>query len=272
MASMAMFTYTETLKILQKWGPGCHFFENGLDSDIDKLAKMLVDQGPILALFAEFPSNPLLRSVNLPRLRALADDIVNVEVIQYTDIVVSGFTGIFSGDANVMGGSLVLNPQGRDFKRRIWRINANTEAVCNFLCSRSIAGGNTSPDTVIKQVFHPKYSTPENYERCRKKKGEDEEGGYGGLFSLTFTSRAASEAFFDALQCFKGPSLGTNFTLACPYTILAWHYGELDWAAGFGVEAGLVRVSVGMEDKDDLLKLFEVALNAAQIQAQGESQ
>jgi hypothetical protein len=44
------------------------------------------------------------------------------------------------------------------------------------------------------------------------------------------------------------------------------HYGELDWAAGFGVEAGLVRVSVGMEDKEDLLKLFEVAMNAAQIQ------
>jgi cystathionine gamma-synthase len=167
--------------------------------------------------------------------------------------------------------AIYLERNSRDFKRRIWRINTNTEAVCDFLCSRSIAGGDTSPDAVIKQVFYPKYSTPENYERCRKKKGEDEEGGYGGLFSLTFTSRAASEAFFDALQCFKGPSLGTNFTLACPYTILA-HYGELDWAAGFGVEVGLVRVSVGMEDKEDLLKLFEVALNAAQIQAQVASQ
>ena len=38
--------------------------------------------------------------------------------------------------------------------------------------------------------------------------------------------------------------LATNFTLACPYTILA-HYGELDWEAGFSVEAGLVRVSLG---------------------------
>jgi cystathionine gamma-synthase len=56
-----------------------------------------------------------------------------------------------------------------------------------------------------------------------------------------------------------------------PLTTLA-HYGELEWAAGFGAEAGLVRVSVGMEDKDDDLKLFEVALNAARIQAQVESQ
>ena len=169
--------------------------------------------------------------------------------------------------------AIYLERNSRDFKRRIWRINANTEAICDFLRSRSVDGGNTSPSAVIKQLFYPKYSTPENYECCRKKKKrgeeeeEEEEGGYGGLFSLTFTSRAASEGFFDALQCFKGPSLGTNFTLACPYTILA-HYGELDWAAEFGVEAGLVRISIGMEDKEDLLARFEAALRAAEIQAQ----
>lgn len=173
--------------------------------------------------------------------------------------------------------AIYLERNSRDFKRRVWRINANTEVVCDFLRSHSVVGGNTSPSTVIKQVFYPKYNTPENYECCRKKRtggeeeeDEDEEGGYGGLFSLTFTSRAASEGFYDALQCFKGPSLGTNFTLACPYTILA-HYGELDWAAGFGVEAGLVRVSLGMEDKEDLLARFEVALRAAEIQAQVQS-
>ena len=168
--------------------------------------------------------------------------------------------------------AIYLERNSRDFKRRVWRINANAEVVCDFLRLHSVAGGNTAPTAVIKQVFYPKYSTPENYEYCRKKKrtgGEEdgeEEGGYGGLFSLTFTSRAASEGFFDALQCFKGPSLGTNFTLACPYTILA-HYGELDWAAGFGVEAGLVRVSLGMEDEEDLLARFQVALRAAEIRA-----
>ena len=33
----------------------------------------------------------------------------------------------------------------------------------------------------------------------------------------------------------QGPGFGTNFTLACPYTLLA-HYHELDWAASCGVE------------------------------------
>ena len=75
---------------------------------------------PILALFTEFPSNPLLRSANLPRLRALADkydflividetigNFVNVEVLPYADIVVSSLTKIFSGASNVMGGRYI---------------------------------------------------------------------------------------------------------------------------------------------------------------------
>jgi cystathionine gamma-synthase len=94
----------------------------------------------------------------------------------------------------------------------------------------------------IKEVFYPKSITPENYLSCKLL-----EGGFGGLFSLTFTSPAASQAFFDNMPFQKGPSLGTNFTLACPYTILA-HYFELEWAAEYGVKEGLVRTSVGMEE------------------------
>ncbi|KAF7763434.1 hypothetical protein Agabi119p4_7971 [Agaricus bisporus var. burnettii] len=309
------FPYTDTLKVLRKWGPGAHFLGNGLDEDIDALEKLLESESksdpskpPVLALFAEFPSNPLLRSANLPRLRALADkydflivvdetigNFVNVDVLKYTDIVVSSLTKVFSGSSNVMGGSLVLNPQSRhytalksqlsetyedtyfdedavymernsrDFKRRIKIIDDNTTAVCEFLRSRSVVGGSTSSQTAIKNVFYPKYITRENYDVCRVKPSPSlpSGGGFGGLFALTFTSPSASEAFFDALQVQKGPSLGTNFTLACPYTILA-HYAELDWAEEFGVERGIVRVSVGMEERDTLLDVFGNALKVAE--------
>lgn len=118
------FPYTDTLKILEKWGPGCHFFGHGLDNDIDDLEVLLQEQSakdpskpPILALFTEIPSNPLLRCADLPRLRALADkydflividetigNFVNVEVLPYADIVVSSLSKVFSGDSNVMGG------------------------------------------------------------------------------------------------------------------------------------------------------------------------
>jgi cystathionine gamma-synthase len=117
------FPYTDTLKILQKWGPGCHFFGNGSDADIDDLEAILESSStspPVQALFTEFPSNPLLRCANLPRLRALADkydfllvidetigNFVNVQVMPYADILVSSLSKIFSGDANVMGGRCV---------------------------------------------------------------------------------------------------------------------------------------------------------------------
>ncbi|TFK38027.1 pyridoxal phosphate-dependent transferase [Crucibulum laeve] len=308
------FPYTDTLKILQKWGPGCHFLGFGVDSDIDELEKILAEESardptkpPVLALFTEFPSNPLLRSANLPRLRGLADkydflividetigNFVNVEVIPYADVMVSSLTKVFSGASNVMGGSLVLNPKGRhypalkshlntnfedvyfnedaiymernsrDFKRRVRIIDTNAEAVCDFLRTYSIAGGSTASSTAIKEVFYPKYVSRDHYELCRiKDSDEDRAGGFGGLFSLTFTSKACSEAFFDTLPCYKGPSLGTNFTLACPFTILA-HYWELEWAAQYGVEEGLVRISVGMEDTQQLLRSFEMALKAAE--------
>jgi cystathionine gamma-synthase len=109
---------------------------------------------------------------------------------------------------------------------------------------------------IVKQVYYPKYISPELYRACKKP-----EGGYGGLFSLSFHSESAAERFYDGLKIAKGPSLGTNFTLACPYTLLA-HYNELDWAASYGVERGLVRVSVGLEDIRELLTKFQVALDA----------
>ena len=157
--------------------------------------------------------------------------------------------------------AIYMERNSRDFKQRIRLIDTNAEAICDFLRRRSLAGGASSP--AIKEVFYPKYITPENYNHCRIKDLDGNAvGGYGGLFSLTFTSLKASSAFFDALTCYKGPSLGTNFTLACPYTILA-HFAELGWAAEFGVEEGLVRISVGTEDTDVLLRDFEVALAAA---------
>ena len=72
---------------------------------------------PVLALFTEFPSNPLLRSPNLPRLRGLADrydflividetigNFANVDVFPYADVLASSLSKSFSGVGNVMGG------------------------------------------------------------------------------------------------------------------------------------------------------------------------
>lgn len=155
-----------------------------------------------------------------------------------------------------------MERNSRDFKRRIQIIDENTEVLCDLLRSRSVVGGVET--SAIKDILYPKWSSRENYDKCRVK-GPDGSftGGFGGLFSVTLTSAAASRDFFDALPINKGPSLGTNFTLASPYTILA-HFEELEWAASYDVESGLVRVSVGMEDKERLFEIFEKGLLAAE--------
>ena len=142
-----------------------------------------------------------------------------------------------------------MERNSRDFITRIRQINDNAEAICKIL--------QTHP--LINEVYYPKYNpTAHFYEECRTPNG-----GYGGLLSFTFHKIEAAIAFFDAIETAKGPSLGTNFTLVSPYVLLA-HFYELDWAAGFGVPGDLIRVSVGLEDEEDLKKRFFNALRAAE--------
>ncbi|KAF2000996.1 cystathionine gamma-synthase [Amniculicola lignicola CBS 123094] len=236
------FPYIDTLKIVEKFGPGCVFYGLGSSEELDDLEKRLESGERFLALFTEFPGNPLLMSPDLERIHKLADqydfcvvvdetigNFLNVNVLPFADIVVSSLTKAFSGDSNVMGGSLILNPKGkkydllkrtfendyednhwaedsiflernsRDFVSRIERINTNADAICNVLLSHPR----------VKQVNYPKHSpTRSNYEKCRTPNG-----GYGGLLSATFYTKKDAIAFFDNLDTVKGPSLGTNFTL-----------------------------------------------------------
>lgn len=175
--------------------------------------------------------------------------------------------------------AVFMERNSRDFASRVTKMNRTTEALCDYLQSRSLASTSPSKDPsalVLKQVYYPKFVLRDLYEDCRigspqqiarSGKGprplDPDEGGYGMLFTVTFVSEQASEAFYDALPISKGPSLGTNFTLASPYAILA-HYFELDWAAQFGVEKGLVRVSVGLEDVEVLISGFGKALDKAE--------
>lgn len=283
------FPYTDTLKILQKWGAGVLFLGKGDDDDLDDLEKRLKSGERFLALFTEFPSNPLLKSPDMHRIRKLADEykfavvvdetvgnFLNIHVLPYADVVVSSLTKVFSGDSNVMAGSLVLNPRSsfyelfkrcmgeiyednfwaedalflernsRDLEDRSALINKNAEAVAELFLESDL----------IKDVFYPKLvPSRKNYDACRI-----ESGGYGGLMSIVFKDPKDAPVFFDAVNIAKGPSLGTNFTLTCPYTIIA-HYLELDFVEKYGVDKYLVRISIGLEDSKTLINVFTTALD-----------
>jgi cystathionine gamma-synthase len=142
----------------------------------------------------------------------------------------------------------VILDRARSFPERMRRHNSNGLTIAERL--RRHPG--------VERVWYPKWEFSEVYEAVRKP-----EGGWGSL--VTFLPRDAakkSPLIYDALEVCKGPSLGTVFTLACPFTLLA-HYTELEWAEACGVSRNLIRLSVGLEDVDELWGRIVRALDAA---------
>lgn len=163
--------------------------------------------------------------------------------------------------------AVVMEHNSRGYLHRLDVTNKNTRILAEYLRSRSISGNaSDSAKLVIKDVFYPKWTTRENYEMCRRPGLPTDTFGY--VFTLSFTSNEASKVFYSTLKCAKGPSIGADFTLAVLYTILV-HSHELHRVADFGLEEGMVRVSVGVEDADVLLGWFKEALDAAEKTVRG---
>lgn len=283
------FPYVDVLKVQQEFGSGVEFFPVADAAALARVAD-LAASGGIAAVFAEIPSNPLLACVPVdtlaPRLRAagvplVLDDtvatVINLDALAVADLVTTSLTKAFSGTGDVIAGALTVNPaspwhnhfrkslaaaeaghtwlcaedaivleaNSRDFADRVLRMNAAAEALTGFL--------STHP--AVEKVWYPE--SPAQFGRMARK-----ESGRGCLFSFLLRDEKTAAAFYDALEVSKGPSLGTNFTLCCPYTLLA-HYQELGWAADCGVPRHLLRVSAGLEDPEELVRRFSAALESA---------
>jgi len=296
------FPYLDTLKLNSRTEicpDGAEFFGFGDENDLSHLEAMLQKQRQrgknYCALFTEVPSNPLLQCPDLHRLRRLADEydfclviddtisnFLNVELLRsgLADAVCSSLTKLVSGRGDVIGGSLVTNPhtgRGRwmqrdfddhnlqtggmyvadahallcnstDFAERNRRINETSEGLADWLVEH--------PD--VHRVYYPKQSAP--LYRSVVQPG----GGYGGLLSILLHPHMCQRSFYDALDVAKGPSLGTDFTLVCPYTLLA-HYHELDFAMHYNVAPNLLRIAVGLEDLDSLKDKFQSAFDRCRL-------
>lgn len=277
------FPYTDTLKILEKFGSGTVFLPHGGDEDLDKLRGIL-EQEEIAGIFCEFPGNPLLKTPDLPALRAIAsargvavvvDDTigtaVNVDALAHADLVATSLTKAVSGEGDVMAGALTVNPRGvfadqlpvsspggvyardlqvlernsRDFAERMTTANANALELARFLAAHPS----------VQRVCYPGLDPAPVFEELAKPGG-----GFGAV--LSFLPRDAAHStprIFERLAVSHGISLGTKYSLVCPYVQLA-HYHELDWAAECGIDPYLLRVAVGTEPWPDLQTRFADAL------------
>jgi cystathionine gamma-synthase len=285
------FPYVDTLKILERFPPGTHhFFPEGGADDLAALAERASTQ-KIAAVFCETPTNPLLRCPDLHALRRLADQhqfllvvddtlaaCLNLDVMGCADVVVTSLTKYFSGYGDVIAGSSVINPDGRcstelrtalttDFEELLCDEDLSVLAAnsTNFQSRVHCMNDNAkelaarlAQHPAVAHVFHPSIGPDPHYELLRK-----DTGGYGGLLSIVLKHpERTAPGVFDRLTVCKGPNLGTNFTLCCPFTILA-HYHELDEVERHGVSRWLMRVSVGIEPIEELWQRFDAALNWA---------
>jgi cystathionine beta-lyase/cystathionine gamma-synthase len=96
---------------------------------------------------------------------------------------------------------------------------------------------------------------------------------FGAVVSFDLRSGAAGgRCFAESLKLFSmAASLGATESLVMPPQMLGNHDPNDDMQAVSGIGAGTVRLSIGLEDLDDLLEDLEQALQAAQNISQDAS-
>jgi cystathionine gamma-synthase len=285
------FPYVDVLKLQEQFGSGAHFLPFTEEDDYTKLHELIKTE-PLAGIYAELPSNPLMKCVDLRRVSEMlfleekdvpiiVDDTVascvNVDAFLIADVVTTSLTKAFSGIGDVLAGcviinndspfhedfvtflqahadhelwrgdALVLEQNSRDFKERVKMMSRNSVALYELL----------SDHPAVEKVFHSISDETGLYDHLQRA-----DGGHGCLLSFVLKDRSKAPAVYDAMKFCKGPSLGTNFTLVCPYTLLA-HYEELEWAESCGVDRTLLRVSCGIEPTEIILERMKRALENA---------
>jgi cystathionine gamma-synthase len=284
------FPYLDSFKVQEQFG-GVVDFSITSTGGVEETRDWLEKGRAASAVFSEIPSNPLLRTPDLAGLSQLlgpqgiplvVDDTVatsvNVDPFRYADVVTTSLTKTFSGAGDVAAGAIIVKP-GTRFSGLLHERLPDQEAAAPLFSRDAIAlEGNSrhyeerarATNEIAEEVVNavrerPEVSRcyfPETESRSFYDQVKKEDGGYGALFSIELSGgEAAAAAFYDHLRISKGPSLGTDFSLACPYTLLA-HYGELDWAAERGAKRDLLRIWIGLEEPEDLIGRIEEAMDS----------
>lgn len=242
--------------------------------------------------FAETPTNPTLQLVDLPALARLAHEhdawliVDNTFATPYcqrplelgADAVVYSTTKFLSGHATVTGGAVVSrhpdfiagplktlqNSLGavpspfdawlthlslKTFEIRMQRHCANAQAVAEFLASHP----------KVERVHYPGLRTYPDHALAA-----GQMSAFGGMLSFEVPGGYASvRKVIDALQLITLiPSLGSLDTTVSHPATMSHHVLPADVRARMGVTDGLIRMSVGIENVEDLLADLDQALAA----------
>ena len=282
--------YGGTLHLLADLFP--HYGIKARFATIDELrapAKLLGDRTKIL--WFESPINPTLRCVDVAAVAAacrargvmsivdntFASPINQRPLAMGVDLVMHSVTKYLNGHSDVTAGALVgparlmapidkarkmlgtiLDPHaayaiGRGLKTlsvRVERHNANAMAVARWLEGQK--------GKRIAEVYYPGLESHPDHLLAKKQMC-----GFGGMMCIDVGGgQPRAEAFFDRLRVFRrAASLGGVESL-CSLPVLTSQWGFTDaQLAEAGITRSMARLSVGLEDPQDLIEDLDQALS-----------
>lgn len=192
------------------------------------------------------------------------------------DIVMHSTTKFLNGHSDGIGGALIVSKP--EHKERFLLVQKAAGGIMSpFECFLVLRGIRTLPlrmkqheengravaeflstQPKLKRLNYPGLKSHPQYELALK-----QQGGFGSMLSMDLGTRDAAGRFLAAVKVFlNAESLGGVESLAS-HSATTTHASLSDAErAAVGITEGLVRLSVGIEDKDDLIADLEQALAA----------
>lgn len=257
-------------------------------TDISQLEEAIQIQTKLI--WIESPSNPLLKICDIRAIAAVARENNLLLVVDNTflspyfqkpldlgaDIVVHSSTKYIGGHSDVLGGAVLLNDD-ENYAKISYRQNAVGAVLPPFDSYLTLRGIKTlslrlerhqSNALKIAQYLeaHPKVTKviyPGLESHPQHELAKSQTTGYGGVLSFEIKGTLAdAENFLEKLKLFAlAESLGGVESLIELPSLMTHSSVPREIREAIGIRDTLIRVSVGVEDVDDLIQDLEQALD-----------
>ncbi|HEX7527847.1 MAG TPA: cystathionine gamma-synthase [Thermoanaerobaculia bacterium] len=284
-------TYRFFSKVLANFGVTFAYVDT---TDVETVRKAVTPATRML--FVETPTNPTMEISDLQALAGIARDegkrigakirvvVDNTFATPYfqkplalgCDVVVHSTTKYLNGHSDSVGGAVIC-ADAEDGAKIGFTQNAAGAILSpfdSFLVSRGIktlpvrmrahdANGRAvatwlTKQPKVKKVFYPGLSSHPGHAVAARQMS-----GFGGMISFDLGSIKAAKRFLDrVVVCALGESLGGVESLISHPASMTHASVEPEERLRRGITPGLVRVSVGIEDLEDILQDLENALDA----------
>ena len=252
------------------------------DAGIDRV----LGERPTKLVYFESPTNPITRIADIAHVTRAAHARGTLTVLDNTfagfhnhgqygvDVFVHSLTKYASGHGDVMGGAIIARSDlVRGIRREAVLLGALLDPHAAFLVMRGMKtyylryeaqaasaaqiAAFLQDHAAVERVHYPGLPS---HPRHSLAKSQMRDFGSIVAFDLAGGGEAARE-FVDALEFFAiTPSLGSVESLVMPPQLLRARGLSAEQAATSGIGDGTVRLSIGIEDVDDLIEDLDAAL------------